>query len=256
MGETTTTDACSRHIRAKSQGRPPRMSGSQPTRRNGLPTTISPTTAPVPEPATLRRVPVAPAEAADDEQFHAWRMPFPGHDRRRPTRIEARFTARGRPDSRDVFRAISENDAGRGRVGAPTSAPVSVTDAVSDPATAVCTRRTTPAFVRQRARALRCRHARPGRPAGSADARIGALPAPASVKGSSDALTARIHATRHSRRRAVRSSARCWFRLPALVSHDGRRVLLRAKVSGPRSAPPRDVHCRRAERADRARREA
>jgi hypothetical protein len=170
------------------------MSGSQPTRRNGLPTTISPTTAPVPEPATLRRVPDAPAEAADEEHFHAWRMPFPGHDRRRPTRIEPRFTARGRPDSRDVFRAISENDAGRGRVGAPTSAPVSVTDAVSDPATAVCTRRTTPAFVRQRARALRCRHARPGRPAGSADARIGALPAPASVKGSSDALTARIHA--------------------------------------------------------------
>jgi hypothetical protein len=117
MGETTTTDACSRHIRAKSQGRPPRMSGSQPTRRNGLPTTISPTTAPVPEPATLRRVPDAPAEAADEEQFHAWRMPFPGHDRRRPTRIERRFTARGRPDSRDVFRAISENDAGRGRVG-------------------------------------------------------------------------------------------------------------------------------------------
>jgi hypothetical protein len=31
MGETTTADTCSRHTRAKSQGRPPGISGSQPT---------------------------------------------------------------------------------------------------------------------------------------------------------------------------------------------------------------------------------
>jgi hypothetical protein len=39
-------------------------------------------------------------------------------------------------------------------------------DAVSDPARPVCTRQTTLAFVRQRARALRWRQARPGRPPG------------------------------------------------------------------------------------------
>jgi hypothetical protein len=31
MGETTTADTCSRHTRAKSQGRPPGITGSQPT---------------------------------------------------------------------------------------------------------------------------------------------------------------------------------------------------------------------------------
>jgi hypothetical protein len=30
-GETTTTDTCAQHTRAKSQGRPPRKPGSQPT---------------------------------------------------------------------------------------------------------------------------------------------------------------------------------------------------------------------------------
>ena len=108
MGETTTTDACSRHIRAKSQGRPPRMSGSQPTRRNGLPTTISPTTAPVPEPATLRRAPDAPAETADGEQFHAWRMPFLGHARDRELVVASKSSPLAASDSRDPFRAVGE----------------------------------------------------------------------------------------------------------------------------------------------------
>src|SRR5215207_2105561 len=41
---------------------------------------------------------------------------------------------------------------------------------------------------------------------------IEAQPASASVEGSSDALTARFHATRHSRRRAVAASSCCCFR--------------------------------------------
>jgi hypothetical protein len=58
----------------------------------------------------------------------------------------------------------ARTNAGRGQVGAP--APV-WPDAVSDGATPVCPRQTTPAFVKQRARALRCRHARLGRRGGA-----------------------------------------------------------------------------------------
>jgi hypothetical protein len=57
----------------------------------------------------------------------------------------------------------ARTNAGRSQVRAP--APVSNTDAVSDAAAPVCTGQTTPAFVKQRARVLRCRHARLGRAA-------------------------------------------------------------------------------------------
>jgi hypothetical protein len=63
-----------------------------------------------------------------------------------------------------VPRRKRERTPGAVQAGAPV--PVSVTDAVSDAATPVCTRQTTPAFVKQRARVLlRCPHARLGRPA-------------------------------------------------------------------------------------------
>jgi hypothetical protein len=64
-------------------------------------------------------------------------------------------------DSWDMFRAESENERRTGR--AVASAPASATDAVSDIATPVRIRQTTPASLEERARVLRCRRARPGR---------------------------------------------------------------------------------------------
>jgi hypothetical protein len=72
MGEATTTDACSRHTRAKSQGRPPRMSGSQPTRRSRPTHHDLSLDGPLSrEPTTLRRAPDAKPTGADGAQFHA-----------------------------------------------------------------------------------------------------------------------------------------------------------------------------------------
>ena len=73
--------------------------------------------------------------------------------------IELRVARRA--DSRDVFRAVSKDGAGRGR--AVASVLASVSDGISEVATAVCIRQATPALAKERARVLRCRRARPGR---------------------------------------------------------------------------------------------
>jgi hypothetical protein len=74
-------------------------------------------------------------------------------------------------DSRDVFRAVSENER-RARPGSRVGARM-VRDAVIDIATPVCIRQTTPALVKERARVLRCRRARLAREAGvSTDERL------------------------------------------------------------------------------------
>jgi hypothetical protein len=53
-GQTTQTDTCSQHNRGKSQGRPPKSTGSKPIDQNGLPTLRSPKKAPVPITSTTR----------------------------------------------------------------------------------------------------------------------------------------------------------------------------------------------------------
>jgi hypothetical protein len=72
---------------------------------------------------------------------------------------------RGAADSRDVFRAVSENWR-RARGRAVASVLASVSDGVGDVATAVCIRQATPPLAKERASVLRCRRARPGRAAG------------------------------------------------------------------------------------------
>jgi hypothetical protein len=62
---------------------------------------------------------------------------FPGHATHRERASARGSSPLAAADFREVSRAISENEPGRGQLGAPTSAPVSVTDAVSDPATPV-----------------------------------------------------------------------------------------------------------------------
>src|SRR4051812_25974728 len=59
-------------------------------------------------------------------------------------------------DSRDVSRAVTDH-ASRRQVG--HGAAVGVTDAISDAATPACVRQTTPAFVNERSRVVRCRRA-------------------------------------------------------------------------------------------------
>lgn len=78
VGETTTTDTCAQHTRAKSQGRPPRKPGSQPTGRDGLPNHDLSLDSPCPgaRDATPRR-----GRQADDRrraQFHAGRKAILG----------------------------------------------------------------------------------------------------------------------------------------------------------------------------------
>jgi hypothetical protein len=72
---------------------------------------------------------------------------------------------RGAADSRDVFRAVSENWR-RARGRAVASVLASVSDGVGDVATAVCIRQATPPLAKERASVLRCRRARPRRAAG------------------------------------------------------------------------------------------
>jgi hypothetical protein len=73
-------------LRAHGTSGPSRRGGHRECRARSPPDVTAypprslPRRPPVPEPATLRRAPDAPAEAAVEEQFHAWRMPFPGHD--------------------------------------------------------------------------------------------------------------------------------------------------------------------------------
>jgi hypothetical protein len=88
-------------------------------------------------------------------------MPFPDMRPHRESASERAPHGSGATDSRDVFRAVSKDGAGRAR--AVASVLASVSDGISDDATAVCIRQATPPLAKEPARVLRCRRARPGR---------------------------------------------------------------------------------------------
>jgi hypothetical protein len=86
-------------------------------------------------------------------------MPFPGHAPRIENSHGSRSTRLARRISGRLPRC--KRDAGGGQ--ALASAPASVRDSVTDIATPMCIRQTTPTLVEERARVPRCRRARLGR---------------------------------------------------------------------------------------------